>query len=92
MGRKRLFEPGDAVTTFTGQAGMVISEAVLAAAVSSLVSERKLGFFVQIKEGENLNRRNTLSISRINPARAGLSLTSRRGGRRKRQFWFRHYL
>ena len=30
-----------------------------------LVSERKLGFFVQIKEDENFNRRNTLSISRI---------------------------
>ena len=30
-----------------------------------IVSERKLGFFVQIKEGENFNRRNTLSISRI---------------------------
>ena len=29
------------------------------------MSERKLGFFVQIKEGENFNRRNTLSISRI---------------------------
>jgi len=33
--------------------------------VNLIVSERKLGFFVQIKEGENLNRRNTLSISRI---------------------------
>ena len=31
------------------------------------MSERKLGFFVQIKEGENFNRRNTLSISRIYP-------------------------
>ena len=30
-----------------------------------LVPQRKLGFFVQIKEGENFNRRNTLSISRI---------------------------
>jgi len=29
------------------------------------VPERKLGFFVQIKEGENFNHRNTLSISRI---------------------------
>ena len=30
-----------------------------------LVPERKIGFFVQNKEGENFNRRNTLSISRI---------------------------
>ena len=30
-----------------------------------LVPERKLGFFVQIKKGENFNRRNTMSISRI---------------------------
>ena len=30
-----------------------------------LVPERKLGFFVQNKEDENFNRRNTLSISRI---------------------------
>jgi len=34
-----------------------------------LVPERKLGFFVQIKEGDpadgGINRRNTLSISRI---------------------------
>jgi len=37
-----------------------------------LVSERKLGFFVQIKEGKNFNRRNTLSISRINPAAGGI--------------------
>jgi len=36
------------------------------------VSERKLGFFVQIKEDENFNRRNTLSISRINPAAGGI--------------------
>ena len=48
-----------------------------------LVSERKLGFFVQIKEGENFNRRNTLSISRIK------IWVWRRYGR-KRQFSFRH--
>jgi len=30
-----------------------------------LVSERKLGFFVKIKEDQNFNRRNTLSILRI---------------------------
>ncbi len=29
------------------------------------VSARKLGFFVQIKEDDNFNYRNTLSISRI---------------------------
>ena len=27
---------------------------------AELVPERKLGFFVQIKEGENFNRRNTI--------------------------------
>ena len=30
-----------------------------------LVSERKLGFFVKVKEDQNFNRRNTLSILRI---------------------------
>jgi hypothetical protein len=30
-----------------------------------LVPERKLGFFVKIKEDENFNHRNTGSISRI---------------------------
>jgi hypothetical protein len=35
------------------------------------VSERKLGFFVKIKEGENFNHRNTGSISRINPPKVG---------------------
>jgi len=29
------------------------------------VSERKLGFFVKVKEDQNFNRRNTLSILRI---------------------------
>jgi hypothetical protein len=29
------------------------------------VSERKLGIFSKVKEGENYNHRNTLSISRI---------------------------
>jgi len=29
---------------------------------TDIVSERKLGFFVQIKENENFNHRNTLSI------------------------------
>ena len=32
---------------------------------SYLVPERKLGFFVKIKEDENFNHRNTGSISRI---------------------------
>ena len=36
------------------------------------MSERKLGFFVQIKEDDNFNRRNTTSISRINPAVGGI--------------------
>jgi hypothetical protein len=30
-----------------------------------LVSERKLGIFSKVKEGENYNHRNTFSISRI---------------------------
>lgn len=30
-----------------------------------LVSERKLGFFVKVKEDQNFNRRNTLRILRI---------------------------
>ena len=33
--------------------------------LSYLVPERKLGFFVKIKEDENFNHRNTGSISRI---------------------------
>ena len=37
----------------------------IAVVICQIVSERKLGFFVQIKEDENFNRRNTLSISRI---------------------------
>jgi hypothetical protein len=36
-----------------------------------LVPERKLGFFVKIKEDENFNHRHTLSISRINPPKFG---------------------
>ena len=34
--------------------------------------ERKLGFFVQIKEGDNFNHRNTLSIS--SPAAGGIKV------------------
>jgi len=30
-----------------------------------LVAERKPGFFVKVKDGENFNRRNTWRISRI---------------------------
>ena len=33
--------------------------------LSGLVPERKIGFFVKIKEDENFNHRHTLSISRI---------------------------
>ena len=33
--------------------------------IAYLVSERKLGFFVKVKEDQNFNRRNTLSILRI---------------------------
>jgi hypothetical protein len=36
-----------------------------------LVPERKQGFFVKIKEGENFNHRNTGRISRINPPKLG---------------------
>jgi hypothetical protein len=35
------------------------------------VPERKLGFFVKIKEDENFNHRNTGRISRINPPKFG---------------------
>jgi hypothetical protein len=35
------------------------------------VSEGKLGFFIKIKEDENFNHRNTVSISRINPPKFG---------------------
>ena len=40
------------------------------------MSKRKLGFFVQIKDDDpadgGINHRNTLSISRINPAAGGI--------------------
>jgi hypothetical protein len=39
--------------------------------VNYIVPERKLGFFVEIKEDENFNHRNTGSISRINPPKVG---------------------
>jgi len=46
-----------------------------------LVPKRKLGIFSKIKEGENYNHSNTLSISRIYPPLAGynLNLTQRLG-------------
>lgn len=43
MERKRLFESGDTVTTFTGQAGMVISEGVLTAARNRLKEGKRPG-------------------------------------------------
>jgi len=49
------------------------------------MSERKPGFFVQIKEDENFNRRKTLSISRLK------TWVWRRYGW-KRQFYLRYYL
>jgi len=35
------------------------------------MAERKLGFFVKIKEDENFNQSNTGGISRINPPKFG---------------------
>jgi len=43
MERKRLFEPGDTVATFTGQAGLVISEEVFSEIRNSLKEGRRLG-------------------------------------------------
>ena len=37
----------------------------LSAILKSIMPVRKLGFFVKIKEDENFNHRNTVSISRI---------------------------
>ena len=50
-----------------------------------LVSERKLGFFVKVKEDQNFNRRNILNILRI-------KIFIWRTDWRKRQFSFGHYL
>jgi hypothetical protein len=33
--------------------------------INYLVSERKLGFFVKVKEDQNFNRRNIINILRI---------------------------
>jgi len=45
MATKRRFDPGDMVTTFTGQAGMVISEAILASAGDRLKEGKRPGHF-----------------------------------------------
>ena len=45
MAKKKLFEEGDTVTTFTGQAGMVISEGVLAAARNRLKEGKRPGHY-----------------------------------------------
>ena len=45
MERKRLFEEGDTVATFTGQAGMVISAEVFARIRSSLKEGRRPGHY-----------------------------------------------
>ena len=45
MERKRLFEEGDTVTTFTGQAGMVISEAVLQTVRNKLKEGKRPGYY-----------------------------------------------
>jgi hypothetical protein len=45
MAKRRLFEAGDMVTTFTGQPGIVISEAVLAAAEGTLKEGKRPGHY-----------------------------------------------
>ncbi len=45
MERKRLFEEGDTVTTFTGQAGMVISAEVFAKIRKSLKEGKRPGHY-----------------------------------------------
>ncbi len=45
MERKRLFEAGDTVATFTGQAGMVISEAVLETVRNKLKEGKRPGHY-----------------------------------------------
>jgi len=49
------------------------------------VAERKPGFFVKVKDGENFNRRNTWRILRI-------KIWTGRRDWRKRRFSFSHYL
>ncbi len=43
--KKRAFNPGDTVTTFTGQAGVVISQDVLAGARDRLKEGRRPGYY-----------------------------------------------
>ena len=45
MERKRLFEAGDTVATFTGQAGIVISEEVFAKISKNLKEGRRPGHY-----------------------------------------------
>lgn len=45
MEKKRLFEPGDMVTTFTGQAGMVISSETLAKVRTRFKEARRPGYY-----------------------------------------------
>jgi len=45
MERKRLFEAGDTVATFTGQAGMVISEEVFARIRNNLKEGKRPGHY-----------------------------------------------
>jgi hypothetical protein len=43
--KKRLFEPGDMVSTFTGQVGMVISKEALALARGHFKEGRRPGYY-----------------------------------------------
>jgi hypothetical protein len=43
--KKRLFEPGDMVSTFTGQVGMVISKEVLAIVRARFKEGRRPGYY-----------------------------------------------
>ncbi len=45
MEKKRAFNPGDLVSTFNGQAGMVISEAELAGAQKTLKEGKRPGYY-----------------------------------------------
>ena len=45
MDKKRLFEPGDMVSTFTGQLGMVISKEALAMVRARFKEGRRPGYY-----------------------------------------------
>ena len=45
MERKKAFEPGDMVTSFTGQAGMVISEELYPKVREGLKEKRRPGYY-----------------------------------------------